>query len=313
MAYFVAWPPTAARSPFVDLPSSFLERPGDCGQGQGQSGGVSLNERTDLVTLNAVVTDKQGAFVPGLGAQDFEVFEDGVKQDIAFFSDQDIPLDVGILLDTSGSLAKYQDPCLEAARAFIQASHREDNFCFMTFSRRVDVQADLGDGEAVIRQLRSSTPTGTTALYDALYFGLEKIRQGSHPKRALLLISDGQDNASRYSHNVMMELLKEAGAQVYCVGVGDTSSAGDVYYGRLLLKDLAETTGGRAFFPNNTREIEDAVSRIAVFLRRQYSIGYYPSKSGRGNRWRKTKVALRGLSAPKNLTISAREGYYPSS
>jgi Ca-activated chloride channel family protein len=280
------------------------------GAGQGRVRGAPLNERTDLVTLNVVVTDKQGAFVPGLGPQDFEIYDDGVRQEIAFFSTEDIPLDVGILLDTSGSLAKYQRPCLEAAREFIRASHREDNFCFMTFAKTVKVQADLADGDTVIDRLQLPMPAGTTAFYDAVYFGLEKVRQGRHPKRALLVISDGQDNVSRYGHNVMMELLKEAGAQVYCIGIGDTSSAGDSYFGKLLLKDVAETTGGRAFFPNNTGEIEDAVSRIALFLRRQYSIGYYPTNQGRGNRWRKLKVALRGAVSPKKLTISAREGYY---
>jgi Ca-activated chloride channel family protein len=273
--------------------------------------GAPFHDKTDLVTLNVAVTNKNGVFTPGLKPQDFEVFEDGVRQEIAFFSEEDIPLDVGILLDTSGSLAKFQDPCLEAAREFIQASHQDDNFCFMTFSKRVIVQAELADGDTVINRLRLTKPAGTTAFYDAVYFGLEKIGQGKHLKRALLVISDGQDNVSRYGYEVMMKLLKETDAQVYCIGIGDTSSAGDPYYGKLLLKDLAEMTGGRAFFPKKPGEIEAAISRIAVLLRRQYSIGYYPSESGQSKRWRKLKVSIRGEDKPKKLIVSAREGYYP--
>lgn len=272
----------------------------------------TLRIKTDIVTLNVSVTDKQNNFVPDLSPQDFEVYEDGIKQNVTFFSDEDIPLNIGILLDTSGSLKNYFDRSLEAAKEFILTSHREDDFFFMTFSKKIKVQVERVDWDTVDEYLRLQEPDGYTALYDSVYFGLEKVKQGIHRKRALLIISDGQENSSRYKYGELMNLVKEADVQIYCVGVGDTSSDGNFFHGKTLLNHLAGMTGGQSFFPSDASEIENAVNRIALLLRHQYGIGYYPGNSQRDKSWRKHKVKLHPSWKTQGLRISVKEGYYAS-
>jgi Ca-activated chloride channel family protein len=269
-----------------------------------------LRLRTDIVTLSVSVTDKQNNFAPGLGPQDFEVYEDGIKQDIAFFSDDDIPLNIGILLDTSGSLKQHFDQSLKAAGGIVKTSHSNDDFFFITFSKKIEVQVEGDDWDKVDEYLRMAKPEGLTALYDSVYFGLEKVKQGKHRKRALIIISDGQDNASRYKYGELMSLIKEADVQIYCIGIGDTSSNGDYTSGKDLLEELSGMTGGESFFPGDANKIEDAVNSIALLLRHQYSVGYYPSNPRSDKSWRKLKVKLHPSWKTQGLRVSAKEGYY---
>jgi Ca-activated chloride channel homolog len=268
--------------------------------------------RTDIVTLSVNVIDKQNNFVAGLGVQDFEVYEEGVKQDVTFFSDEDVPLNVGVLLDTSGSLKRHFDQSLKAVGEFVKASHPDDHFFFMTFSKKIKVQVEGDDWDKVDKYLRSAEPEGLTAFYDAAYFGLEKVKHGKHRKRALIIISDGQDNSSRYKYGELMNLVKEADVQIYCIGIGDTSSDGTGASGRDLLEELAGMSGGESYFPGDANKIEDTVNRIALLLRHQYSVGYYPNNPRSGENWRKIKVQLRSSRKTQGLRISAKEGYYAS-
>ncbi len=269
----------------------------------------TLRLRTDIVTLSVNVTDKQNNFVPGLIPQDFEVYEDGIKQDVTFFSDEDIPLNIGISLDTSGSLKQYFDQSLKAAGELVKTSHADDDFFFMTFSKKIRVQVEGGDWDKVDKYLRSAEPEGRTAFYDAVYFGLEKVKQGKHRKRALIVISDGQDNSSRYKYGELMKLVKEADVQIYCVGIGDISSDGETS-GKDLMKGLAGMSGGESFFPGDANKIEDAVNSIALLLRHQYSVGYYPSNPRSDKNWRKLKVKLHPSQKTHGLRVSVKEGYY---
>ncbi len=155
--------------------------------------------------------------------------------------------------------------------------------------------------------MRLPEPEGHTALYDSVYFGLEKVKKGKHRKRALLIISDGQENSSRYKYGELMNLIKEADVQIYCVGIGDTSSDGNFSYGETLLNDLAGMTGGKSFFPRKANRIEDAVNRIALLLRHQYSIGYYPGNSRSDKSWRKLKVKLQPSWKTQGLRVSVKE------
>jgi Ca-activated chloride channel homolog len=277
---------------------------------QYQDQGRALKLSTDIVTLSVSVTDKQNNFVPGLSLQDFEIYEDGIKQDITFFSDEDAALSIGILLDVSGSLKKHFDKSLKAAGELVKTSHPDDDFFLMTFSKKITVQAEGDDWEEVGKYLRSAEPEGLTAFYDAVYFGLEKVKQGKHRKRALIIISDGQDNSSRYKYGELMELVKEAGVQIYCVGIGNTSGNWWGTAGKGLLKDLAGMTGGESFFPRAANMIEDAVDNIALLLRHRYSIGYYSSNTRNDKNWRKLKVQLNPSWKTSGLRVSAKEGYY---
>jgi Ca-activated chloride channel homolog len=270
----------------------------------------SLRLSTDIVTLSVSVTDKQNNFVPGLISQDFEIHEDGIKQDIAFFSDEDIPLSIGILLDISGSLKKHFDQSMKAAGELVKTSHPADDFFLMTFSKKVTVQVEGDDWEEVGKYLRSAEPEGLTAFYDAVYFGLEKVKQGKYHKRALIIISDGQDNSSRYKYGELMELAREAGVQIYCVGIGDVSGNWWGTSGKNLLENLAGMTGGESFFPRSASRIEDAIDNIALLLRHQYSIGYYPNNPRNDKSWRNLKVQLHSSWKTQGLRVKAKEGYY---
>jgi Ca-activated chloride channel homolog len=277
-----------------------------------QDQGRALRLSTDIVTLSVSVTDKQNNFVPGLSSQDFEIYEDGVKQDIVFFSDDDIPLSMGILLDISGSLKKHFDQSLKAAGELVKTGHPDDDFFLMSFSKKVTVQDEVDDWEEVGKYLRSAAPEGSTAFYDAVYFGLEKVKQGKYRKRALIIISDGQDNSSRYNYGELMELVREAGVQIYCVGIGDLSGNWWGTAGKRLLEDLTGMTGGESFFPRSANRIEDAVDSIALLMRHQYSIGYYPNNPRSDKSWRHLKVQLYPSWKTQGLRVNAKEGYYAS-
>jgi Ca-activated chloride channel homolog len=265
---------------------------------------------TNLVTLNISVTDKDRKYVPGLTPGDFEVYEDGVRQNLTFFSDEDSPLDVGILLDTSTSLKKYFEQSLEAARGLIQTSHKEDQFFFLTFAKKITVQATFADGDRVAEQLRLPEPEGSTAFYDSVYYGIESVKQGRYRKHALLIISDGLENSSIYTYKELMGLVIEAGVQIYCIGIGDTEVDGDDISGSQLLERLAKETGGMAYFPKNPAEIEKAVNHISLLLRHQYSVGYYPSILNGDTKWHKLKVQLPISMKSQLLRVSAKSGYF---
>ncbi len=268
-----------------------------------------LQSRTELVTFDVSVTDKHNRYIAGLTPEDFHVYENGIEQNLSFFADDDSPLNIGILLDTSKSLKKYFPNALEAARELIRASHPEDVFFFQTFARQLRVLAEFADGETIMRKLHLPEPVGATAIYDSIYYAVEKVKEGKHQKNALFIISDGQENASRYDHGELIRLVKEMDVQIYCIGIGDTSDDGNYYTGEPFLADLAEITGGKAFFPRNAADLQRIANQIALLLRHQYSIGYYPDHSPRNKSWCKLQVRLRPSIRTKNLRVTARSGY----
>ncbi|MCG3163152.1 MAG: hypothetical protein JMDDDDMK_04535 [Acidobacteria bacterium] len=272
-----------------------------------------LKQRTAVVTVNVSVTDKQFRQITGLGKEHFEVFEDKVKQEIEFFSDEDKPISVGIIFDLSGSMSNKISRAREALKAFVDTCHNDDDFFLVTFNDRATLLAELSDGQTVLNKLSLAEPRGQTALYDATYLGAEKVKEGRHEKRALLIISDGQDNASRYNYGELRKLLKENDVQIYCIGITEEfAGAGSIMdmQGRAILEEVARSTGGMAFFPTAYAELEDAVTRIAMVLRHQYSLGYVPANDQRDGKWRKIKVRVHAPKGLPSLVVRAKEGYY---
>ena len=268
---------------------------------------------TDLVTLTVTVTDPYNRLVTGLDRQHFEVFEDKVRQNIEFFNDDDVPVSMGIVFDVSGSMKGKLDRAREALREFIQTSHNDDDFFLVGFNQRANLLAEFSDGDTLTNKLTLVDPRGQTALYDASYLGVEKVKQGRHNKRALLLISDGQDNSSRYSYGELRKLLKEAGVQIYCIGIVEMAGgAGGTLdlQGQAILEEIAQVTGGKAFFPRSAAELEDATTRIALELRHQYSIGYTPTNVKRDGQWHKIKVQVKPPRGLPSLKVQHKEGYY---
>ncbi len=277
-----------------------------------QKGVVITN--TDLITFTVTVTDTYGRYVSGLGKSAFTVLDEKKPQDITFFSDDDAPVSVGVLFDVSGSMSGDKiKRSRDALSKFIQTSHNMDEYFLIAFNSRAQLLLDrTRDGNAVLDKLTFVQTRNNTALYDACYLGVEKVQRGSHPKRALLLISDGQDNNSRYTFNELRRLLKESDVTLYGVGILSGSDAGSSMgmEGQGILDELASVSGGKAFFPRSNAEMDDIFEQIALELRHQYSIGYKPTNFTNDGRWHKIKVKVTPPRGLPRLFVRSREGYY---
>ncbi len=269
---------------------------------------------TDLITLTVTVTDTYGRYVSGLGQKAFTILDEKQPQEITFFSDDDSPVSVGVIFDVSGSMNgdKIKN-AREALSKFIQTSHNSDEYFLIAFNSRAQLLLDrTRDGNAVLDKLTFVQTKSNTALYDACYLGVEKVQRGLHPKRALLLISDGQDNNSRYTFNELRRLLKESDVVLYSVGIlsgGDAGSALGME-GQGILDELSSVSGGKAFFPRSALEMDDIFEQIALELRHQYSIGYKPNNFSNDGKWRKIKVKVTPPRGLPRLFVRSKEGYY---
>ena len=273
-----------------------------------------IDVKTDLITLTLTVTDLYGRYVSGLTKQAFTIQDDGKEQEITFFSDSDAPASVGILFDVSGSMSG--DKIAKARNAlskFINTSHPSDEYFLIAFNKRAQLLADrTRDGDAVLQKLTLVQPKNNTALYDAVYLGLERVSRGTHQKKALLIISDGQDNASRYNFGEVKRLMKESDIVTYAVGIlsGNDSSSQSGLMGQAFLDELTSVTGGRSFYPSGDAELDEIFERIAIELRHQYSIGYTPPNFKPDGKWHKVKVKVKPPRGISRLTVRSREGYY---
>ena len=275
----------------------------------------TIRERTELVSFTLTITDRQGRAIEGLSPQDIEIFEDKVKQTIEHYSAADSPVSVGVVFDLSGSMQRKLDSARQSLARFVETSHLDDDFFVVGFNRQANLLAEFTDGESASQRLSFVKAQGETALYDALYLGIEKTLQGRHRRRALLLISDGQDNASRYSLAQVRQRLKEADVQLYAIGItrpglSDKAELRAEQRGQMILQDLAQLTGGQAFFVSTEAELEQATSRVALELRHQYSLAYTPTNQQRDGKWRKIKVRILPSAELPSVTIRVREGYF---
>jgi Ca-activated chloride channel homolog len=283
-------------------------------QPQGREVGETEIVNTDLITLTVTVTDTYGRYVSGLDQKAFKVFEDKIEQEIEYFSDDDAPVSVGVIFDLSGSMSGDKiRKAREALSRFIQTSHDSDEYFLIAFNSRAQLLLDkTRDGDAVLNKLTFVETRSNTALYDACYLGVEKVTRGTHPKRALLLISDGQDNDSRYTFSEVRRLLKESDVVLYSVGIlgGNDPGSSLGMEGQSILDELSSVSGGKAFFPNTAAEMDELFERIALELRHQYSIGYRPKNFKNDGKWHKLKVKVTPPRGLPRLFVRSREGYY---
>lgn len=276
--------------------------------------GNGIRVKTDLVTLTLTVTDPFNRYVSGLTKKAFTVMDNGQEQDIIYFSDTDAPISVGIIFDISGSMSGQKiAKARTALERFISTSHPSDEYFLIAFNSRAQLLMDrTRDGEAILRKLTLVQPKNDTALYDAVYLGVERVTRGTHQKRALLIISDGQDNASRYNFNEVRRLMKESDVTAYAVGImdkGDMSGPLGMQ-GQAFLDELTSITGGKSFYPQSDVEMDEIFERIALELRHQYSIGYTPKDFKPDGKWRKVKVKVKPPRGLPRLTVRGRDGYY---
>jgi Ca-activated chloride channel family protein len=269
---------------------------------------------TDLITLTVTVTDIYGRFVSGLNKNAFSVLDEKQPQEITYFSDDDSPVSVGVIFDVSGSMSGDKvRRARDALSHFIQTSHDRDEYFLIAFNNRAQLLMDrTRDGNAVLDKLTFVQTKNNTALYDACYLGVERVQRGAHPKRALLLISDGQDNNSRYTFNELRRVLKESDVVLYAIGIlggGDVGSSLGME-GQSILDELAGVSGGKAFYPRGPAEMDDIFEQIALELRHQYSIGYRPANFANNGKWHRIKVKVNPPRGLPRLFVRSKEGYY---
>ena len=302
----------ATAKPVETPPAEEQKEQKDQKQGNEIVGPVIVN--TDLITFTVTVTDTYGRYVSGLGKNAFTVLDDKKPQEITFFSDDDSPVSVGVIFDVSGSMGGDKvRRARDALSKFIQTSHDSDEYFLIAFNSRAQLLLDkTRDGNAVLDKLTFVQTKNNTTLYDACYLGVEKVQRGAHPKRALLLISDGQDNNSRYTFNELRRLLKESDVTLYGIGILSGNDAGSSLgmEGQGILDDLASVSGGKAFFPRSAAEMDDIFEQIALELRHQYSIGYKPTDFANDGHWHRIKVKVTPPRGLPRLFVRSKEGYY---
>ena len=266
--------------------------------------------QSDLVVLHVNVFDGRSDAVPNLPEDAFQVVEDGTPQAITFFSNEDVPVAVGLIVDNSGSMITRRSMVVAGTKTFAESSHPEDELFAIVFNENVrrglpaTVSFTKTRSQIEVAVTRFP-PGGKTALHDAVIDGLEHLQEASHQKRVLVVLSDGEDNASVHSDEVMLERAARSDALIYTVSTAELmSNVGKPG----LLKKLARTTGGVAYSPNNERAVVDAFREIAGNIRRGYSIGYVPTNTSRDGRFRRVKVSVRA-PGHRNLTVIARDGY----
>jgi Ca-activated chloride channel family protein len=266
----------------------------------------------DLVLVPVTITDPMNRLVTGLEKENFQLFEGNAAQDIRTFSSEDAPVSLGVIFDSSGSMSSKMERAKEAVVEFFKTANPQDEFFLITFNDEPEEVSDFTSSvDDLQNRLVYAVPRKRTALLDAIYMGVSKMRQAKYPKKALLIISDGGDNHSRYTEGEIKALVKEADVMVYAIGIYDRYfPTAEERLGPALLSDIAELTGGRAFTVDNPNDLADVATKVGIELRNQYVLGYRPNKIMRDGKWRKIKVKLMPPKGLPPLRVYARMGYY---
>ncbi|HVW10721.1 MAG TPA: VWA domain-containing protein, partial [Bryobacteraceae bacterium] len=262
-----------------------------------------IRSDVDVVLVPVTVTDPMNHFVTGLDQDAFEVYEDKVKQQIVSFGSEDAPLSVGIVFDTSASMgAKLERSRLSVAE-FFKTANPEDEAFLVEFNDRPQLVVPMTHNlEEIQNRLTFTQSKGRTALLDGVYLALQTMKKARNPRKALIVISDGGDNSSRYTATEVRNLVREADVQIYGIGIYEQGAARgrtpEELSGPEMLRDLAEPTGGRHFVVDRLEDLPDVAAKIGIELRNQYVVGYSPSNEARDGKYRKILVKInqpRGL------------------
>jgi Ca-activated chloride channel family protein len=282
--------------------------------------GPKANIRIDstLVLIPVTVTDPMNRFVTGLEKENFKIFEDKKEQPISQFSSEDAPLSIGVVFDCSGSMGHKLEKSRLAVAQFFKTANPEDEFFLVQFNDSADlVQPFTRNLEEIQNRLTFTQSKGRTALLDAIYLGLHEMKKAKNARKALLVISDGGDNSSRYTETEIRNLVKEADVQIYAIGIYEAiASRGrtpEEASGQGLLTDIAEVTGGRQYPVDNVNELPDIAGKVGVELRNQYVLGYTPQNQDHDGKYRKVQVKLVQPHGLPTLRPFYKLGYYAPS
>lgn len=276
---------------------------------------INIRVNTTLVLIPVTVTDSLNRFVLGLDRQDFRVFEDGAEQKVKQFAGEDAPLSIGLLVDTSGSMGSKIDISRQAVAQFLKTMNAQDEAFLVEFSDRAELVVGFtGQTNEIESKLTSVDSQGLTALLDAVYMGLREMKKAKNPRKALLIISDGGDNNSRYTAAEIKNLVREADVQIYSMGVFEPFPylrlSGAELSGPRLLSQISEQTGGRAFAAANDSALPGVATRIGIELRNQYVLAYSPADQNRDGKYRKVEVKVNPPPGLSSLKARWRLGYY---
>ena len=277
-----------------------------------QGATANIRKSVELVLVPVTVMDESNRIITGLEQGNFQLYENKQAQPIKHFWKEDAPVSVGIVLDVSGSMDTKIERARDAVVAMLTASNPQDEFFLMTFANRPTLVQDFTPNVDDIRgHLLFTKPKGSTSLIDAIVMAISHMRSARYQRKALVIISDGGDNRSRYTEKEVKSLIKEADVLVYSIGVFDTEfRTKEERLGPELLATISGLTGASAYTLDNPKHLPVVAEHIANELRNQYMLGYSPEESRRDGKWRKIKVKLalpRGLQA---LRVQARSGYY---
>ncbi len=275
----------------------------------------SLRVDTTLVQINVTVTDPLNRFVTGLEKEHFKLFEDKVEQTILQFSSEDAPLSIGLVFDTSGSMGPKLQKSRQAAAQFFKTANPEDEFFLIEFNDRPELVVPFtGDTEEIQNRLTFAQSKGRTALLDGVYLAMNQMKKARNPRKAILIISDGGDNNSRFTESEVKNAVREADVQIYGIGIfepmGSRGRTPEELMGPSLLTEVAELTGGRSYNVENLNELADIAAKIGIELRNQYVLYYSSKNQARDGKYRHVNVKLvqpRGLPP---LKAFFRLGYY---
>lgn len=279
----------------------------------------AIKNVVDLVVLHTTVVDEKGNFVPDLTRDNFRVFEDKIEQKISVFSREDVPVTMGLVIDNSGSMKEKRPQVNEAALSFVRTSNKQDEVFVVNFNDEyyLDLDEDFtSNPEELHEALEKIDTRGSTALYDAIIGSLDHLKKGHKDKRVLLVITDGDDDASRKDFAYTVKAAVESNALIYAVGVfSDEDRKSNKKMVRKSKKDLttlAEATGGLAFFPDNLADVDSVCTAIARDIRNQYTIGYYPTNTAKDGTFRAVRLELIPPKGRGKLSVRTRTGYYAS-
>jgi Ca-activated chloride channel homolog len=302
------------------LPATPPPPPGYVAPGGQQSQNPSdhaIKARVDLVVLHVSVEDSHEVFVPNIPQANFRVFEDKVQQNIAVFSRDDVPVTMGLVIDNSGSMREKRAQVNTAAMTFVKTSNPQDEAFVVNFNDEfyLDTEDDFTNDQQELNQALSRIDArGSTALYDAIVGSLDHLKKGHKDKRVLLVITDGEDDASRMTLPETMRAAEESNAAIYAIGIYSPddrkNDKREVRKAVKALTELSEATGGQAYFPEDADQVEGICTRVAHDIRNQYLLGYYPTNLAQDGSYRALQVLVTPPHGVGKLTVRARAGYY---
>jgi Ca-activated chloride channel family protein len=293
--------PKGAEAPAATGPDSLKLHPGS-----------RIRMNVDMVLVPVTVTDPVNRLVTGLEQDDFQVFETSTQQKIISFASEDAPVSIGIIFDLSGSMTSKLIRARESILQFIKTANPQDEFFVIGFNDRPELIEDFTNSVEDIQARLATVRSGhRTALLDAIYYGVAKMKDAKHERKALLVVSDGGDNRSRYTEGEVRAQVRESDVEIYSIGIFDPyAPTPEERTGPQLLNDLSEETGGRLFRVDDIAEMGDIAEKISTELRNQYMLGYRPKDLTRDGKWRKVKVKVNPPQGLPPLTVHARTGYY---